>query len=201
MKLQGKYSATIVQDWKDYCLSISTKRSQQHHISTIAEEKPSKLVKLTSWNATLRQPSCLDHTLFSPYGVNKPQLLQDTDRTRLLYTPRSLSEYTPIISVLICLDEEVCSVTDMKSRALFSSNWLPTDQFLVLVPSKLTSVVSQWFITISSLPHWLRFIPHCFFIFALRNGWLGGPKEPNNQKTYISLATSLNIDNVSTISY
>ena len=137
---------------------------------------------------------CLEHALFTPWGVNYAQLPRVSKKIKLLESPRPVSVYTLIISVLICLDEEVCSVTDMNRRAPFSFNWLPiaTDQLLVLVLSKLTSVVTHWFVMISTLPHWLRYIPHCFFIFALRNGWLGGPNEPKNQKTYVSLATSLN---------
>ena len=74
---------------------------------------------------------CLHHALFTPWGVNYAQLLRISEPIKLLETPRPVSVYTPIISVLICLDEEVCSVTDMNRRAPFSFDWLPTNQLLV----------------------------------------------------------------------
>ena len=35
---------------------------------------------------------CLDHTLFTPFGVNNAQLLRDSEPIRLLETPRPLCE-------------------------------------------------------------------------------------------------------------
>ena len=64
--------------------------------------------------------------------LNYPELASEP--IKLLQTPRPVSVYTPVISLLICLDEEVCSVTDMNRRAPLSFDWLPTNQPLVLFP-------------------------------------------------------------------
>ena len=44
---------------------------------------------------------CLDHTLFTPWGVNNAQLARDIQPIRLLETPISLSEYILNIFILI----------------------------------------------------------------------------------------------------
>ena len=69
----------------------------------ICKRKPFKvnLIDMLNCKLTLAILPYLDHALFTPPGVNNAQLLGDSKPMKLLETPRSLSEYTPILLGII----------------------------------------------------------------------------------------------------